>query len=90
MGRPYRGDFLPFYRSLIVEKLMALFLLPIKGTKEKAKHNENAVKDLSPSAEGDQRLCLWIPPGRAGSRSSRFIHLKVRSSPETNIRQKVA
>ena len=53
--------FLPFYRSLIVENLMALFLLPIKGTKEKAKQKENAVKELSPSAEGDQRLCLWIP-----------------------------
>ena len=32
---------------------MALFLLPIKGTKEKAKQKENAVKELSPSAEGD-------------------------------------
>ena len=32
---------------------MALFLLPIAGTKEKAKQKENAVEGLSPSAEGD-------------------------------------
>ena len=58
---PTVGDFLPFYRAIALGNLMALFLLPIAGTKEKAKQKENAVKELSPSAEGDQRLCLWIP-----------------------------
>ena len=32
---------------------MALFLLPLAGTKEKAKQKENAVEEISPSAEGD-------------------------------------
>ena len=32
---------------------MALFLLPLAGTKEKAKRKENAVEEISPSAEGD-------------------------------------
>ena len=39
----------------------ALFLLPIAGTKEKAKQKETAVRGVSPSAEGDQRLRLWKP-----------------------------
>jgi len=50
-----------FYRAFVIKKASALFLLPIKGTKEKAKQKENAVEGISPSAEGDQRLCLWIP-----------------------------
>ena len=36
------------------EVASALFLLPIAGTKEKAKQKENAVWGTSPSAEGDQ------------------------------------
>ena len=36
------------------EVASALFLLPIAGTKEKAKQKENAVWGISPSAEGDQ------------------------------------
>ena len=36
------------------EVALALFLLPIAGTKEKAKQKENAVRGISPSAEGDQ------------------------------------
>ena len=46
----------------VYKKALALFLLPIAGTKEKAKQKENAVWGISPSAEGDQRLCLWKPP----------------------------
>ena len=33
---------------------MALFLLPIAGTKEKAKQKENTVEGVSPPAGGDQ------------------------------------
>ena len=40
---------------------LALFLLPIAGTKEKAKQKENAVKGISPPAGGDRRLCLRLP-----------------------------
>ena len=36
------------------EVASALFLLPIAGTKEKAKQKENAVKGISPPAGGDQ------------------------------------
>ena len=43
------------------EVALALFLLPIAGTKEKAKQKENAVWGISPSAEGDRRLCLRKP-----------------------------
>ena len=38
----------------VYKKALALFLLPIAGTKEKAKQKENAVWGISPSAEGDQ------------------------------------
>ena len=54
MGRiTVKKRFLSLYRSFIIGNRLALFLLPIKGTKEKAKQKENAVKGLSPSAEGD-------------------------------------
>ena len=73
---------------------LALFLLPIAGTKEKAKQKENAVKGISPSAEGDRRLCLWKPPpfekgGRKLQKTRRVVvflpscrhYLRVKSSP---------
>ncbi len=48
------AKFFCFYRSFIIENLTALFLLPIKGTKEKAKQKENAVEGISPPAGDDE------------------------------------
>ena len=58
-GRPYGKRFLSFYRSFVFGSLTALFLLPLEGTKEKAKQKENAVK-------GDFALC----GGRRGMRGA--------------------
>ena len=58
---PERLNLLPFYGAIVIENLMALFLLPLAGTKEKAKQKENAVEEISSPAGGDQMLCLWIP-----------------------------
>ena len=43
-----------FYRNNVSERALALFLLPIAGTKEKAKQKENAV-------EGSFALCGGRP-----------------------------
>ena len=43
-------------RNNVCKRASALFLLPIAGTKEKAKQKENAVKGISPPAGGDRRL----------------------------------
>ena len=43
-----------FYRNNVSGVASALFLLPIAGTKEKAKQKENSVEGISPSAQGDQ------------------------------------
>ena len=42
------------------EVALALFLLPIAGTKEKAKQKENAVEGISPPAGGDQGYAPWM------------------------------
>ena len=47
-----------FYRNIVSEKASALFLLPIAGTKEKAKQKENAVM-------GNFALCGGRPRLRA-------------------------
>ena len=43
------------------EVALALFLLPIAGTKEKAKQKENAVEGDFALCGGRPRLCLWKP-----------------------------
>ncbi len=49
----------PFQSSFTLGNLTALFLLPVAGTKEKAKQKENAVEEISPpaAATGDAGLC---------------------------------
>ena len=43
------------------EVALALFLLPIAGTKEKAKQKENAVEGSFAVCGRRPRLCLWKP-----------------------------
>ena len=43
------------------EVALALFLLPIAGAKKKLCKKKAPFGGISPSAEGDRRLCLWKP-----------------------------
>ena len=48
-------------RNNVFEVASTLFLLPIAGTKEKAKQKENAVMGSFALCGGRPRLCLWKP-----------------------------
>ena len=83
-----------FYRNNISERASTLFLLPIAGTKEKAKQKENAVREfrrLRAATEGSafgyrkplKRLEPNFKTGEGWSSASPFCRhcLRVRTSP---------